>query len=226
MVKKKNFSLLLITALITTNVMSSNIYADTKLNSNYITTCPTQKIKLKLIGTNQKGKWASNNKKVATVINDGKIKIIKKGKATITVKCNKKSYNCKLVVWDSDKIYKRLEKLYNSFDSVNSQTIDIYSVESIYKNLKQIDNLTKKDAKFVNSLSGKKYKTFKAAYKKTISEFNTISQTLTAWREYYTSADYEQYSDKYNELTDLYDDNLYSLWSAKLEIYSALFDAQ
>ena len=47
-----------------------------------------------------------------------------------------------------------------------------------------------------------------------------------AQSEYYTSADYEQYSDKYNELTDLYDDNLYSLWSAKLEIYSALFDAQ
>ena len=66
--------------------MSANIYADTKLNSNYITTCPTQKIKLKLTGTNQKGKWASNNKKVATVNKKGKVSAVKKGKATITLK--------------------------------------------------------------------------------------------------------------------------------------------
>lgn len=55
-------------------------------------------VKLKLNGTTKKVKWSSSNKKIATVSSSGKVKGKKAGTVTITAKCGKKKYKCKVKV--------------------------------------------------------------------------------------------------------------------------------
>ena len=55
-------------------------------------------LKLKIKGTNEKVKWSSNNKKIATVNKNGVVTGIGKGTVTIKATLNKKTYTCKITV--------------------------------------------------------------------------------------------------------------------------------
>lgn len=92
-------SALLIASLAVTAVpVYSLAKAKVKLNKTKITLYVGKTATLKLKNNKQKVKWSSSNKKVATVSSKGKVKGIKKGKATITAKVGKKKYTCKVTV--------------------------------------------------------------------------------------------------------------------------------
>lgn len=69
-----------------------------KLNKTKATIYNGATLQLKLKGTNEKVKWSSSSKKIATVDKNGKVTAKKKGKATITAKVGNKKYTCKLTV--------------------------------------------------------------------------------------------------------------------------------
>ena len=70
--------------------------------------CTTELAKLKISGS--KFKWASSNKKVATVSSKGIVTAKKKGKTTITAKKGKITYKCKLIV-ETPKLSKKTASL-------------------------------------------------------------------------------------------------------------------
>ena len=72
-----------------------------KLNKKKATINTGEKLQLKVEGTDQKVKWASSNKAVATVSKKGLVKGKKAGKATITATVGKKTYKCKVTVKNS-----------------------------------------------------------------------------------------------------------------------------
>lgn len=72
--------------------------AKVKLNKTKATIYAGGSVKLKVSGKISKAKWTTSNKKVATVNSKGKVTGKKAGKATITVKVGKKSYQCKVTV--------------------------------------------------------------------------------------------------------------------------------
>ena len=72
-----------------------------KLNQKKATINTGEKLQLKVEGTDQKVKWASSNKAVATVSKKGLVKGKKAGKATITATVGKKTYKCKVTVKNS-----------------------------------------------------------------------------------------------------------------------------
>jgi len=69
-----------------------------KLNKTKITLYAGKSVSLKVKNNRKKVKWSSSNKKVAKVSSKGKVKGIKKGKATVTAKVGKKKYKCKVTV--------------------------------------------------------------------------------------------------------------------------------
>lgn len=71
-----------------------------KLNKTSISMEIGQTKQLKLTGTKKKVTWKSSADKIAAVNKNGKVTAKKAGKATITAKCNKKNYNCKVTVKD------------------------------------------------------------------------------------------------------------------------------
>ncbi|MDO4380626.1 MAG: Ig-like domain-containing protein, partial [Clostridia bacterium] len=68
--------------------------ASVKLNKTKIVLAVGQTYALKLSGTKKTVKWATSNKKVATVTKKGVVKAVGKGKAVITAKVGKKTYKC------------------------------------------------------------------------------------------------------------------------------------
>ena len=92
-------SILLIAALAVTAVpIHSLAKAKVKLNKTKLSMNVGKTATLKLKNNKKKVKWSSSNKKVAKVSAKGKVKGLKKGKATITAKVGKKKYKCKVTV--------------------------------------------------------------------------------------------------------------------------------
>ena len=72
--------------------------AKVKLNKTTFKMTVGSKIILKVLGTKEKVKWSSNNKRVAIVTSKGRVKARKAGKVTITARLKKKQYKCKIIV--------------------------------------------------------------------------------------------------------------------------------
>ena len=72
--------------------------AKVKLNKESVTIAKSKSITLKLKGTKKKVKWSTNNKKVATVTQKGKVTGKKVGTAKIVARVGKKKYVCKVQV--------------------------------------------------------------------------------------------------------------------------------
>ena len=97
--KAKIISMILVMACIFTMVLPSNVEAATiKICKKSKTMYVGDSYTLYVVGTSEKAKWSSSNKKVATVSSKGKIKAKKVGKCTIKAKVGKKTYSCKLTV--------------------------------------------------------------------------------------------------------------------------------
>ena len=82
----------------TVNPTRTDAKKTVKLNKSKLTVQTGKTTKLKLQNTKKKVKWSSKNKKVATVNSKGVVKGIAVGKTTITAKCDKKKYTCKVTV--------------------------------------------------------------------------------------------------------------------------------
>lgn len=76
----------------------ANAAGKVKISKTKATIVVGSTLQLKVQNNKKKIKWATSNKKVATVSKKGKVKAKKKGKATITAKIGKKSYKCKVTV--------------------------------------------------------------------------------------------------------------------------------
>lgn len=72
--------------------------ASLKLSEKSATLKTGQSITLQVKGSKKKAKWATSNKKVATVNQKGKVTAKKAGKATITAKIGNKKLTCKVTV--------------------------------------------------------------------------------------------------------------------------------
>lgn len=94
----KTFILLLLICMIPVGTAEA-----AKISKKKITLKPNQVEVLSVTGTTKKIKWTSSNKKIATVSKYGIVTAKKAGKTTITAKCGKKKYKCKVTVESSDK---------------------------------------------------------------------------------------------------------------------------
>ena len=95
--KKIIRSLLVVLAIMMAFTVPVNA-ASMKLNRKRVSINVGQVVTLKVKGTKKKMKWTSSNKKIATVSKKGKVKGLKAGKATISVKVGKKSLKCRVIV--------------------------------------------------------------------------------------------------------------------------------
>ena len=95
-----------------------------KLNKTKATIYNGATLQLKLKGTNEKVKWSSSSKKIATVDKNGKVTAKKKGKATITAKIGKKKYTCKLTVEPAFELFTGSDKSI-SLDEGNEYAIEL-----------------------------------------------------------------------------------------------------
>lgn len=77
--------------------IETKAYSYNALSDKKVTLIKGQTKKISLVLKEKNVKWSTSNKKIATVKN-GKIKAIKKGKATITAKVSKRKYKCKVTV--------------------------------------------------------------------------------------------------------------------------------
>lgn len=89
------FCIILMSIIFTTNVQAAS---KVKLNKESVTIAKSKSITLKLKGTKKKVKWSTNNKKVATVTQKGKVTGKKVGTAKIVARIGKKKYVCKIQV--------------------------------------------------------------------------------------------------------------------------------
>ncbi len=72
--------------------------ASVKLNKEKITISQGEYYDLKISGTNSNIKWTSNNKKIVTVTNSGKVYGIKPGTAFVTATVGKNQFTCRVMV--------------------------------------------------------------------------------------------------------------------------------
>lgn len=70
----------------------------TKISNKSVTIFPGETVSLKILGTSKKASWSSSNKSVVKVNASGKITGVKKGKASVKAKIDKKTYVCKVKV--------------------------------------------------------------------------------------------------------------------------------
>lgn len=89
---------------------STNVSAQVKLNTTNVTLSVGQSKTVKISGTSKKAKWSTNKPKVATVSNKGKITAVGQGTATITAKVGKKTYKCKVLVYQASSGNAKLDK--------------------------------------------------------------------------------------------------------------------
>lgn len=99
-----------------------------RLNKKKMTLKVGQKKKLKLENAKaKKVKWSSSNKKVARVTKAGKVKALRKGKATIFAKYKKRKYKCRLTV------KKATDTLPKSIDG-STLLQSVFLLDNLYKN--------------------------------------------------------------------------------------------
>lgn len=112
MKKKINILLALLIALVCTLGSTMSVHGATKqvkLNKTIVTLTVGKTVTLKVENTNQKVKWSSSKKSVATVNANGKVKAVKAGTAKITAEVSGKKYVCKVTVKNADASAKALE---------------------------------------------------------------------------------------------------------------------
>lgn len=97
---KKNIFCALSIAFAVSMVLPSSIQAAkaSKLNKKSITICIGDSEKLQMKNTKKSVVWKSNNKKIASITKNGKIKAKKSGNTKIIAKVGKKKYKCKITV--------------------------------------------------------------------------------------------------------------------------------
>ena len=96
---KRLFVIMLICICTFSSFGGTKVYAATvKLNKSSANLYVGESVTLKLNGTKKTVKWSTSNKNVASVSSKGKVTAKKKGTATISAKCNGKSYKCKIIV--------------------------------------------------------------------------------------------------------------------------------
>lgn len=83
------------TCLLAMPVQASN---KVRINKTKATVTAGNIVKLRMQETNQKAKWTSSNKRVATVKSNGDVYAKKKGSTYIKAKIGKKTYTCKVTV--------------------------------------------------------------------------------------------------------------------------------
>ena len=90
-----------------------------KLNKTKVVIYVGKTVQLKVKNKNKttKQKWATSNKKIATVTNKGKVKGKKAGSVVITVKIGKKRYKCKVIV------KRKVNSKYNEQTTINSNEL-------------------------------------------------------------------------------------------------------
>lgn len=100
MEKLKKICAIILVVVMTFSVAPQNVFAakKVKLNKTKATIYVGKTIQLKVLNNKKGVKWSTSNKKVATVTKKGKVKGIKAGKATITVRISKKKYKCVITV--------------------------------------------------------------------------------------------------------------------------------
>lgn len=89
---------MLLVVIVTAGLFAIQSEAAPKLNKTKATIYVGSSKVLKVKGASGKVKWSSSKKSVATVNSKGKVTAKKAGKATITAKVNKKTYQCKVTV--------------------------------------------------------------------------------------------------------------------------------
>lgn len=85
--------------------------ATVKLNKTKITLDEGKTYSLKVTGTTKAVKWATTNKKVATVSSKGIVTGVSKGTANITATVSSKKYTCKVTVKEAFNAKKAISKL-------------------------------------------------------------------------------------------------------------------
>lgn len=100
MEKLKKICAIILVVVMTFSVALQNVFAakKVKLNKTKATIYVGKTIQLKVLNNKKGVKWSTSNKKVATVTKKGKVKGIKAGKATMTVRISKKKYKCVITV--------------------------------------------------------------------------------------------------------------------------------
>lgn len=88
-----------ITAKVGKKILSCKITVEApSISKKSVTLTESQKIPLKLNGTNQKVKWSSSRKDIASINSKGIVTAKKAGKATITATVLNKKYKCNITV--------------------------------------------------------------------------------------------------------------------------------
>ena len=103
--------------------------ADAMINKSKVTLEKDGYIKLKMVGTSEKVKWSSKNKKIAKVSSKGTVTAISEGTTTITATLSGKKYTCLVSVVDSNK--PQAVKEYISDDITTIKEKKLYSKEGV-----------------------------------------------------------------------------------------------
>ena len=160
MLKKSSILLL---ALMVMFCMASPVSA-ASISKKKVTLCVGQTVQLKIRKTKKKAKWASSNKKIATVSSKGKVKAKKKGKVTITARIGKKKYKCKVTI-ESPK----MNKSSISLNKGKNYQLKMKNTKQKYKWYSQNNNIASvtSSGKVFAKNSGTSYIYAKIAYGKT-----------------------------------------------------------
>lgn len=219
---------MVITTIIATMLMCASFTtvhaANVKLNKSNMTVYPKQKVTLKITGTKKKVKWSSKKASIVKVNKKGRVTAVKSGTTTITAKVGKKKYKCTVTVMTKGKIKKKLTKVYNYLDTFYSESTNMNSISSVEASIKTVNTMQKKHTTFINSLSGKKYKSYQKSYAKVMKQLSIMSTILSDWKNYLASPSYEEYSDEYDKIMEKYEKCLMDLWSAKLDLSSGMYN--
>lgn len=108
--------------------------ASAKLNTNLVTTTVKKTYQLKIKGTKKKVKWATGNKKVATVDKKGKVTAKGVGNTTITAKIGKKKYTCKVYVGQKQLVNNKNISVY--YTNTTKKGISIFARNKMSKSKK------------------------------------------------------------------------------------------
>lgn len=100
MKKLKKITVLLLAVVMVVTMLPVQTHAASKIQLNKTSTTLYVKnnTTLKISGTSKNAKWATSNRKVATVTSKGKVTAVKAGTAYIYAKIGKKTYKCKVKV--------------------------------------------------------------------------------------------------------------------------------